>query len=75
MYNIYIKIKEEFKVGNKCYFCKKRKAKYATLVYPATGIEKEVELCSVCYKKYKKLKERALINTYYIMINLIQNKV
>ena len=52
----------------KCYFCEKRKAKYPMIVYPFIGIEKEVELCSFCYKKYKKIKENYLTKAYKEMM-------
>jgi hypothetical protein len=59
-------------VGKKCYFCEKRKAKYPTIIYPTILMEKEVELCSFCYKKYKKIKERYLVKAYETMIELNQ---
>ena len=59
-------------MGKKCFFCEKRKAKYPTIVYSAPREEKEVELCCICYKKYKRLKEKALIKTYNIMTELTQ---
>jgi hypothetical protein len=52
----------------KCYFCEKRKAKYPMIVYPFIGIEKDVELCSFCYKKYKKIKENYLTKAYKEMM-------
>jgi hypothetical protein len=59
-------------VGNKCYFCEKRKAKYPTVVYPFSGMEKEVETCSICYKKYKKLKDKFLVKAHSLMIEFIK---
>ena len=52
----------------KCYFCEKRKAKYPMIVYPFIGIEKDVELWSFCYKKYKKIKENYLTKAYKEMM-------
>lgn len=49
---------------NKCYICRKKKAKYPTIIYPIMGMEKEVVMCCFCYKKYMKLKERYLFKAY-----------
>lgn len=59
-------------MGKVCYFCNKRKAKYPTVIYPISRVEKEVELCCICYKKYLKLKERYLIKAYEAMMELIK---
>ena len=57
-------------MGKKCYFCNKRKPKYPTIVYPIVSVEKEVELCYICYRKYKKIKERFLAKAYEAMTDL-----
>ena len=57
-------------MGKKCYFCGKRRAKYPTIIYPAISAEKEVELCCICYKKYKKIKDRYLVKAYQAMVDL-----
>ena len=49
---------------------KKTSAKYPTIIYPAISAEKEVELCCICYKKYKKIKDRYLVKAYQAMIDL-----
>lgn len=61
-------------MGKKCYFCEKRKAKYPLIVYPYVGIEKEIEVCSFCFRKYKRMKDNALTKIYYSMIELIKEK-
>ena len=59
-------------MGKKCYFCEKRKAKYPMIVYPTILMEKEVELCSICYKKYRKIKDRFLAKAHETMLECIQ---
>lgn len=59
-------------MGKKCFICKKRKAKYPTIVYPLLEMEKEVELCCFCYRKYIKLKERYLHKAYLDLITFYE---
>ena len=60
-------------MGKKCYFCNKRKAKYPIIVYPYVGVEKEVEVCVFCYKRYKKMKDYALVKVFCDMVTEISN--
>ena len=59
-------------MGKKCYFCQKRKAKYPVVVYPILLMEKEVQLCSLCYRKYRKIKDRYLVKAHQAMVDLMQ---
>jgi hypothetical protein len=47
-----------------CKVCGKRHSKFPVTVKISSMIEKDVEMCKVCYQKYMKLRERYLIKAY-----------
>lgn len=61
-------------MGKKCPICGKRHAKYPISIHPVHGIEKDIEVCSICVKKYKQIKERALVKAYYELISIVNIK-
>ena len=59
-------------MGNKkCEICTKRRARYFISVHPLYGTKKDMEVCSICIKKYKKIEERHLVKAYQDLVKLI----
>ena len=51
-----------------CKVCGKRDAKFPATVKINVNMEKDVEMCKICYQKYMKLRERYLIKAYADLI-------
>lgn len=59
-------------MGNKkCEICEKRRARYLISVHLSYDTKKDMEVCSICIKKYKKIEERYLVKAYQDLIKLI----
>ena len=55
-----------------CKVCGKRHAKFPTVVKINSMIEKDIDMCKVCFQKYMKLRERYLIKAYDDLIKASQ---
>ena len=55
-----------------CKICGKRHAKFPATVKTNSLVDKDIEMCKLCFQKYMKLRERYLIKAYDDLIG--QNK-
>ena len=55
-----------------CRICGKRHAKFPVTVKISSTMEKDMEMCKVCFQKYMKLRERHLIKAYDDLIQQTQ---
>lgn len=47
-----------------CAICEKRRAGFRIPIKTSPYIEKELDLCGICYKKYTKLRETYAVKAY-----------
>lgn len=55
-----------------CKVCGKRHSKFPVTIKNSQKIEKDIEMCKICYQKYMKLRERYIIKAYTDLIEQTQ---